>query len=118
MILELNGIDVDCIIGERQDERTRAQRLMVDVALQVGDAAAASDELSDTVDYAALTDRIRKALVAEKCQMIERAAKVVCDVCREDPKVSAVRVKVTKTGAVAHLASASAGLAFGAAFEA
>ena len=86
MILELNGIDVECIIGERADERTRTQRLLVDVRLEIGDAAAESDALSDTVDYAALTEKVRAVLVAAKCRMIERAAKVVCDLCREDPK--------------------------------
>ena len=113
MILGLNGIEVDCIIGDRQDERERVQRLVVDVELEVGDVAATSDELADTVDYAVLTERIREALVAAKCRMIERAAKVVCDLCHADPKVSAVRVKVTKGGAVAHLASASAVYAVG-----
>ena len=32
MILELHGIDVDCVIGERQDERNRTQRLMANAA--------------------------------------------------------------------------------------
>ena len=40
MILELNGIDVDCIIGDRPDERERTQRLTVDVRLEIDDAAA------------------------------------------------------------------------------
>ena len=70
-------------------------------------AAAESDELSDTVDYAALTEKVRAALVAAKCRMIERAAKVVCDLCREDPKVHAATVRIVKAGAVAHLASAA-----------
>ena len=118
MILELNGLDVDCIIGDRPDERDRAQRLTVDVRLEIGDEAASSDDLSDTVDYAVLTERIRTALAAAKCRMIERAAKVVCDLCLEDPKVRAVHVRVTKTGAVAHLASASAVCTGGPAFEA
>ena len=72
MILGLNGIEVDCIIGDRQDERERVQRLVVDVELEVGDVAATSDELADTVDYAVLTERIREALVAAKCRMIRR----------------------------------------------
>ena len=84
MILELNGIDVECVIGERAEERTRTQRLLVDIRLEIGDAATESDALSDTVDYAALTEKVRAALVAAKCRMIERAAKVVCDLCRED----------------------------------
>ena len=108
MILELNGIEVDCIIGERQDERVRTQRLLVDVALKIGDAAAGSDELEDTVDYAALTEQVRSALVSAKCRMIERAAKVVYDLCRADSKVVAASVKVTKCGSVEHLSSASA----------
>ena len=108
MKLELNGIDVDCIIGERPDERTRTQRLRVDVVLTVDDTVAETDELADTVDYAALTEGIRTALVAAKCKMIERAAKVVCDLCLKDAKVSAAKVRVTKSGAIEHLESATA----------
>ena len=108
MKLELNGIDVDCIIGERPDERTRTQRLRVDVVLTIVDAVTETDELSDTVDYAALTERIRAALVAAKCKMIERAAKVVVDLCLADTKVSAAKARVVKSGAIAHLESAAA----------
>ena len=108
MKLELNGIDVDCIIGERPDERTRTQRLRVDVVLTIVDAVTETDELSDTVDYAALTESIRAALVAAKCRMIERAARVVCDLCLADAKVSEANVRVTKSGAIEHLESAAA----------
>ena len=107
MKLELNGIDVECIIGERPDERTRTQRLRVDVVLTIGDEAAETDELADTVDYAALTEGVRTALVDAKCKMIERAAKVVCDLCLADAKVSAAKVRVTKSGAIPHLESAA-----------
>lgn len=107
MTLELNGIDVTCIIGDRPGERQRPQRLRVDIALETDAAAADTDSLADTVDYAALTQRIRAALVAAKCRMIERAAKVVRDVCLADPKVRAARVRVVKSGAVPHLESAA-----------
>ncbi|MBQ3747636.1 MAG: dihydroneopterin aldolase, partial [Kiritimatiellae bacterium] len=108
MTLKLNGIDVDCVIGERPDERTRLQTLRVDVELEISDVAADSDSLSDTVDYAALTERIRAALASAKCRMIERAAKIVKDVCLSDAKVRAAKVSVTKSGAVPHLESAQA----------
>ena len=108
MKLELNGIDVDCIIGECPDERTRTQRLRVDVVLTIGDTAAETDELADTVDYAALTEGIRTVLVAAQCRMIERAAKVVCDLCLADEKVSVAKVRVVKSGAIPHLESAAA----------
>ena len=108
MKLKLNGIQVNCIVGERPDERVREQELRVDVELEISDRAAETDELGDTVDYAALADRIRAALVAAKCKMIERAAKVVYDICRAEAKVLSATVTVTKTGAVPGLESASA----------
>ena len=107
MQLELNGIDVECVIGERPDERTRPQRLRVDVALEVAATAAETDALTDTVDYAALAERVRAALTAAKCRMIERAARVVADTCLADGRVRAAVAKVTKFGAVPHLESAS-----------
>jgi dihydroneopterin aldolase len=108
MTLELNGIDVDCIIGDLPEERVRTQRLWVDVRLSIPDRSAQSDCLGDTVDYAGLTERIRNALAAAECRMIERAAKIVHDVCVADAKVRSATAKVTKSGAVPHLASASA----------
>ena len=108
MILNLNGIDVDCIIGDRADERDSPQRLMVDIQLEIGDEAALSDSLDDTVDYATLTDEVRSTLVKAKCRMIERAAKVVCDLCMGDARVRTATVRVTKAGAVPHLSSATA----------
>lgn len=107
MILELNGLEVRCIIGELPHERTNPQRLRIDLALTLDETAALTDELADTVDYAALAERVRSALVAAECRMIERAAKVALDVCRADAKVRAVKVRVTKTGAIAGLESAS-----------
>ena len=107
MILRLNGIAVDCVIGERPDERTRLQRLTVDVELELDGRAAETDELADTVDYAALAETVRAALVAAQCRMIERAAKVVCDVCRADPRVRGGWAAVTKAGAVPGLGSAT-----------
>ena len=63
--VELNGLAVDCVIGDLPDEREREQRLVVDVELQ-GDFArsAETDDLADTVDYAALALSIRAALRA------------------------------------------------------
>ena len=108
MQLELNGLEVDCVIGELPEERVRNQRLILDVQLDVCDDSAFSDELADTVDYAALADSIRTALVAAECRMIERAAKVAYDVCVANSMVRTASVKVTKSGAIPHLASASA----------
>ena len=103
MKLKLNRIEVDCVIGERPDERERLQRIIVDVELELPGRAAETDDISDTIDYAELSCRIRESLVAAKCRMIERAAKVVYDVL----PVREAHVAVTKTGAVPGLGSAT-----------
>jgi len=108
MILKLNGLEVECIIGERPEERDTLQTLRLDIALEVPDKAAETDDIADAVDYATLSEKIRDALVAAKCRLIERAAKVALDVCAANARVLAAKVSVTKSGAVAGLESATA----------
>ncbi|MGN0852795.1 MAG: dihydroneopterin aldolase [Kiritimatiellia bacterium] len=105
--LKINGIEVVCILGERPEERIRPQRILVDVALETDLAAAAmSDSLDDTVDYAALAAAIRESLEKAKCRLLERAADVVADVCLADPRVTRAVVGVRKFGGVPGIESA------------
>jgi len=106
--LELCGLEVACVIGDRPEERDREQRLTVDVALSLDLApAAASDALGDTVDYAALAEALRGALRQARCRMIEAAAERVALTCLADPRVRNVRVRVEKPGAVPGLRAAA-----------
>ena len=105
--LKLNGIEVECIIGDLPEERKSEQKLLVDVALDIDLAdAAESDRLEDTVDYALLVGNIREALEDAQCRLLERAAGVVADVCLSDPRVERVTVGVRKFGSVSGLGSA------------
>ena len=113
MVLRISGLSVDCIIGDLPEERGREQRLRVDAELTVPLAAALSDDLHDTADYAALAGRVRKALAAARCRMIERAAMLALEACLADPNVLHARVRVTKCGAVPGLESAAAELSGG-----
>ena len=108
MKLNVKGIEVSCIIGDRPDERVRPQTLRVDVSLDVSNRAAETDALSDAADYAVLAERIRSRLVAAECRLVERAAKLVCEACLDDPAVRAATATVVKAGAVPGLAAAEA----------
>lgn len=107
MELSVNGIEVDCVIGERPDERVRLQRLVVDVRLETSGPADRTDELADTVDYVALAAKIRETLVSAQCKMIERAARLAADACMTFPGVTCAEARITKAGAVPGLRSAS-----------
>ena len=102
--LKINGIEVECVLGDLPEERTREQKILVDVSLEMDlESASASDMISDTVDYALLVGNIREALEDAKC----RAAGIVADVCLEDPLVERAAVTVRKFGSVPGIASAA-----------
>ena len=106
-LLRLDGIEVSCIIGDRPEERLDEQRLAVDAALELDlSAAAASDALADTVDYAGLAHRIQASLKAARCRLIERAASLVLDECLADGRVARATATVRKSGCVPGLAAA------------
>lgn len=106
--LELNGLEVECVIGDLPEERGREQRIMLDLVLTCDlSAACGSDALCDTVDYAALAEAIRREVRAARCRMIERVAELAAQVCLADPRVAEVRVRVAKAGAVPGLRAAA-----------
>ncbi len=107
MTLKLTNLEVDCILGDLPEERVREQTIRVDVELEVEAAAAQTDKLTDTVDYATLTADIHKALTTAKCRLLERAAQLILEICLESEKVTRAKVSVTKSGAIPHLASAT-----------
>ena len=111
-VLRLNGIEVECILGDLPEERVREQTIHVDVALELDLAAAgSSDRLEDTIDYALLVGDIREALEDAKCRLLERAAEIVADVCLADPRVEKAAVAVRKFGSVPGLGSAEVRIA-------
>lgn len=108
MTLLLNGLEVECVIGELPHERLAERPLRLDVELTLSDARASeTDDIADAVDYAALAARIRAALRAARCKLIERAARLVGDLCLSEPGVVAATVTVTKCGCVVGLDSAA-----------
>ena len=105
MLLSLNNLQAETVIGDMPEERLKAQLVRVDAEFEVPEKAADTDELADTVDYAAAKARIEQALMAAAPKLIERAAKVAFESVKD---LGVRRIKVTKYGALAGLESASA----------
>lgn len=73
--LTIQGITVDCIIGDLAWERTERQPLRMDVEFSADFARVAqSDQLTDTIDYVAVADCVRATAAASSFQMIEALA--------------------------------------------
>jgi len=93
----LRGVRVHGRHGVLPEERAQGQDFVVDVDLELDtSAAAASDDLADTVDYAALAARISAIVSGEPVNLLETLAQRLADVCLSDSRVRAATVSVHK----------------------
>lgn len=83
--------------GVLPEEQSRPQPFEVDIEMEVDvTAAAASDDLDDTVDYAAIAEAVSRVVSSERYQLLERLATHIAEVCKSDERVTAVDVTVRK----------------------
>jgi dihydroneopterin aldolase len=83
--------------GVLPEEQTRPQPFEVDVELVVDLAkAGGSDALDDTVDYAAVCEAVSRIVRTERCQLLERLATRIAEVCCADNRVESVAITVRK----------------------
>jgi dihydroneopterin aldolase len=98
--IAITGIEVFAYHGVLDFEKKEGQRFLVDVALEVDVAAAgASDNLTETVDYGLLAQRIHDVVASERWDLIERVATRVAETVLEDVRVGAVVATVHKPAA-------------------
>jgi dihydroneopterin aldolase len=88
--------------GVSEAERAHPQPFDVDVCLEVdADRARSSDEIGDTIDYAALGERVRHVVETTSYALIERLAQEILDDVLRDGRVASARVTVAKPHALA-----------------
>ena len=81
-------------------EREHGQTFRVDAALELDTApAAAGDDLTLTVNYAELSQRLHALLTGEPVDLIETLAQRLADVCLAYRPVQAVEITVHKPDA-------------------
>jgi 7,8-dihydroneopterin aldolase/epimerase/oxygenase len=95
--IELRGLAVRGHHGVFPEERRDGQTFVLDLTVWLDlAAAAASDELSDTLDYGALAQRAAAVLGGEPCDLIETVAGRIADDVLTDHRVRAVEVVLHK----------------------
>lgn len=97
----IKGLAVDAVIGVYDWERTIRQRLVID--LDMGwdiAAAAAGDDLSATLDYAAVSQRVAAFVEESSFQLVEALAERLAQLILSEFNVPWLRLRVTKPGAV------------------
>jgi dihydroneopterin aldolase len=86
--------------GVFESERREGQEFAVDVELSVDTrAAAASDDLADTVDYGSVAVAVHTLIEGDPVDLIETLAERIADACLAFDGVAAVAVTVHKPAA-------------------
>ncbi len=98
--IELQGLVVRGNHGVFDHERRDGQDFVVDITVWIDlNAAAASDDLSDTVDYGVLAQRATDIVAGPPRQLIESVGGEIADDVMGDERVHAVEVVVRKPSA-------------------
>jgi 7,8-dihydroneopterin aldolase/epimerase/oxygenase len=95
--ITITGIEAYGYHGVLPHERADGQRFVVDLELGLDTRPAAwSDDLSRTVDYGNLTQRVHDAVTSDPVELIETLAERVADLLLDAEPVRWVRVTVHK----------------------
>ncbi len=99
----IEGLKVDTVVGCFNWERQIIQPLLLDLDIQTSlEAAGASDELEDTLNYAEICDIATRVIVEAAPKLIEHAAKLVIDALFATyPTIESIKITIRKPAIIA-----------------
>lgn len=98
-IIFIDDLRLSTLIGIYPREKAIPQT--VEISLQIGVSTAnagTSDDIGDTIDYAAVVDRLRTELAVRHFNLLEKLAEYVADLLLKDFGANWVRVSIAKLG--------------------
>ncbi len=100
-VIFFGGLCVETIVGIYDWERQVKQPVILDIEMATDIAkAAASDQVSDALDYKAVAKRVIEFVENSEYQLVETLAENIARVIREEFPVSWLKLKLNKQGAI------------------
>jgi len=97
----LRDLCLSCTIGVNDWEREVRQTVKIDLDLELDlSDAGKKDDLSLTVDYKGVRDRVEAVVAQSRFFLVEALAECIAQACLAEPRVQRVRVCVEKPGAL------------------
>jgi len=105
--VHIRDVSVSGILGINPDERIHRQEILINVTLFADTRpAAASDDISDAVNYRTVTKRLIAHVEQGEPMLVERLASELVAVCFDaDVRIEKVEMTVEKPGALRHARS-------------
>ncbi len=97
MIIRIKDLRLRTIIGFKEWERDKKQDIVINITVSTdAEAAATSDDISDSIDYKELTKKIIAGVEATDFNLLERLADFILGIVMEDALVKEVTVEIDK----------------------
>ena len=94
----IKGLKIFAYHGVNPEEKENGQDFIFDIELSVNmHQACRSDNVEDTVSYAKVVKTVRSVFTAEKYDLLEKCAQIVCEaILDEYPDIFKVELKLKK----------------------
>jgi len=100
-IIFLGGLEIKTIIGIYDWERETKQTIVLDIEMAYDiTQAAKSDNISDTLDYKAVSKRIISFVETSQFFLVEKLIEEISQIIRSEFHVPWVKVSLNKKGAI------------------
>jgi dihydroneopterin aldolase len=96
----ISELRLDILIGVYDWERQVPQKAQLDLEIGLPGRASRSDELGDTLDYAAVVSRIEASLAENRFGLLENLAEHIAQLVMREFRSPWVKVSVTKLAAL------------------
>jgi FolB domain-containing protein len=98
--IHIKDLLLRAVIGISDEERRDKQDLLINITLHIDHTAAASDNISDAVNYRTITKQIIKLVENSQFYLVEKLALEIVDICLADQRIERAVVTVEKPGAL------------------
>ena len=101
-IIYIDDLRLSTLIGIYPREKALPQA--IEISMQIGTStinAGASDDISDTINYAAVVERVRSELARQHFNLLETLAEYIANLIMQDFGAPWVRVSIGKLGLIA-----------------
>lgn len=94
----IEDMRVEAHVGIYERERVAPQTLELSLTFGVPDEAARDDDITKTIDYAVVIERIRTELAARHFNLLETLGEYVIDLLLDEFRAPWVKVSIAKVG--------------------
>ncbi|MDT4289994.1 dihydroneopterin aldolase [Methylomonas sp. MO1] len=100
-IIFLGGLEIDTVIGIYDWERKIKQKIILDIEMGFDiQKAAASDDITHTLDYKAVSDRVVSFVEHSEFYLVEKLIEEIAGILRSEFAIPWVKITLNKKGAI------------------